>query len=209
MKDPAGQTPNTPQDPPNTPDPASGPPVDPPGRQDPPANSGSGEKAYTKDELEAIVKDRLERERKSAERKAEKDKASAQQQALESQQEWEKLANQRKAVLDTLQPRAELADKYETALNTYVTKEREGLPASVVSLLDKMDYADQIEWIANNKAEFTQPVQDPTAQAHEARRPARLGVDATKAAELQGYSEDPRVAIEQFNASLRQRLPGG
>lgn len=82
----------------------------------PAPNGGTDDKRFTQAELDAIVKDRLERERKKADETAAKTKADAEAAAAKEQGEWKKLAEQHEARVGELEPRVQTA---ETERDTY------------------------------------------------------------------------------------------
>lgn len=145
-------TPN--QDPNPNPDPK---PTDPPApNPDPP--KPDGERQYTKAEMEAIVKDRLDRQTKAAEAKAQKDREEAEAARLKEQGDFEKLANQRQQTITELEAKVAAgdeykarADRYEGALKTHLETQRKDLPAHITALLDRMDPVDQLDYIATNR----------------------------------------------------------
>jgi hypothetical protein len=71
--------------------------------------------------------------------------------ALKKQGDWQKLHEQEKKRADDLEPFKTKAEKYEAALGKLLAKEREGLPKHVLTLLDKLDPAEQLEYIAENR----------------------------------------------------------
>lgn len=115
---PVAQEPQAPVVPPAVPAPA--PPVTPPAPK-------ADEKTFTQAELNAIVKDRLDRERKAAQEKADADKKAAEEEQAKQQGEWQKLAEQRAADLEKLQ--AELTKRDYDALRARVAAENH-LPAA-------------------------------------------------------------------------------
>src|SRR3990172_4923861 len=77
------------------------------------------EKKFTQAELDQIVKDRLERERKKAEAEAEKARKMAEADALEKNQEWQKLAEQRQARIDELEKQSAELEPYQAEAKKY------------------------------------------------------------------------------------------
>lgn len=53
--------------------------------------------------------------------------------------------------VESLTPRAEKAERYEAALEKLLEREREGLPEYIVRLLDRMDPAEQLEYISEHR----------------------------------------------------------
>lgn len=116
-----------------------------------------------KDRVEEIVEDRLRRAQEKADRDKANAEAKAAQDALEKNQQFEELANARAAEIETL--KAELAQRegVEETLSTY--RERVGnsvksrmenlnLSSGVVALLEKMDPAEQQDWLDENEGDF-------------------------------------------------------
>ena len=111
--------------------------------------------------IEADLKVRLERERKKSEAAADKARKEAEDAALETQQEWQKLAEQRQTritELEPLQAQMETAEatieRYKGALTSMLEAQRKDLPAHILSLLDKQDPVDQLEYLAANADEL-------------------------------------------------------
>jgi small-conductance mechanosensitive channel len=104
-----------------------------------------------------------EREKAKADFDAEADKArkKADAAALEKNQEWQTLAEQRATELATLtQEKVELepfkgqADKYKKALEGILAKQKESLPKFVLPLIEKMDVVDAMEYITAHAKEL-------------------------------------------------------
>lgn len=127
-----------------------------------PENSGKkpvtfeSEEAYQAD-IEAKLKERLERERRKGEEAAAKAKREAEEAAALKNGEWQKLAEQRaadleKANADLKQAEAvqAKADRYEAALKKQLEAQRAAMPKHILALLDKLDPAEQLEYIATN-----------------------------------------------------------
>jgi hypothetical protein len=119
------------------------------------------ERAFTQAEVDQIVKDRLERERKKAADDAKKSKDATDAQALKEQAKWQELAEKHEARVKELETALESGGKdleaqagqtkrFEAALQKFLDEQRKGLPAHIVSLLDKLDAVDQLEYIAAN-----------------------------------------------------------
>jgi len=108
--------------------------------------------------LEEKLKERLERERKKAEEAAKKAADEAVAEAAKKNGEWEKVAQQREKEaaealqkLQELEPVKEKAERYSQALGKLLETQRAGLLEAITKLLDKLDGADQLEWLAANK----------------------------------------------------------
>lgn len=116
----------------------------------------------------ALDKEREDRKKlEKAQREAAKDQDEAEQKRLIEQQEWQKLAEQRQAKIAEIEkqvsemtPFKERVERYGKALMAHLETQRQGLPAHVLTLLDKLDPAEQLEYIAAN-AEALKPQQPP------------------------------------------------
>lgn len=114
-------------------------------------NAGDGDKRFTQAELDAIVADRLKRATESAERKAATERQKAEERAATEQGQFKELAEQRQSRIAELEPFEAKATRYEAALTTLLTAQRKDLPGHLTALLDKLDPAEQLEWIAANQ----------------------------------------------------------
>lgn len=129
----------------------------------PEPNGGSTEEAkFTQSQLEAIVKDRLERERKKAETATAKAREDAEAAALTKNAEWQALAERRAEQLTAAEAKAaevdsvqQRADRYEVALKSHLDSQRKDLPAHITALLDKLDPVEQLEWLSANREALT------------------------------------------------------
>jgi hypothetical protein len=106
-------------------------------------------------DAERAEKRKLEKEQKD---KRTADEAAAVQK-LEADKDFQKLAEQRGKKLDELQqqvatlaPTAERVKALDTALGAILAKEREGLPAHIITLLDALAPEKQLEYLAANRA---------------------------------------------------------
>lgn len=124
-------------------------------------NAGDGDKRFTQAELDAIVADRLKRATESAERKAARERQEAEERAASEQGEFKKLADQRQARIAELEPFEAQATRYGAALTKLLDAQRKDLPGHITALLDKLDPAEQLEWIAANQ-EALKPAQAGT-----------------------------------------------
>ncbi|HBY46019.1 MAG TPA: hypothetical protein DEU95_06260 [Chloroflexi bacterium] len=97
---------------------------------------------------------KVEDEHKALKRQVDESTAEARKAedvALAEQKKFEELATKRQSDLDALKPKADKADRYETALKALLTTEREGLPAHILPLLDRMEPDEQLAYIAQNR----------------------------------------------------------
>ena len=125
------------------------------------AKSEKKEKTFTQAELDQIVKDRLERERKKHEADADKARKDAEAAALEKNEEWQKLAEKRAQDLQTLsqekadlEPYKEQAEKYKKALDDQLAKIKEKLPKHLLPLIDKLDPVEAMAYITEHAEEL-------------------------------------------------------
>lgn len=153
------------------------------------SSSTQSEKTFSQAELEAIIEQRLTRERSKAQAAADKAKAEADQKALIEQGEWKTLAEQRAARVAELEPLSTQveqlksdAKKYRDAIAKYADAAKANVPENVRALLDRLDPIDQLDWIATNAASLTpeskaQPIGTP--QNKQAPKP-NAGATATE-----------------------------
>ena len=119
---------------------------------------GGDERRFSKAEMDAIVQDRLDRDRKARERDNEKSRREAEEKALKEQSEWQKLAEKHAARISELEPlhatveetNAQLG-RYKGALEAHLATQRDSLPDHIMDLLDRFDPVDQLEWLAKNR----------------------------------------------------------
>ena len=129
----------------------------------------------TKAEFQAAVdemlKERLQRADRKAQEAAVKAKELAEAEAAQRNGEWQSLAEKHAAKLAKLEPEIEelkpKLERYEKALQAQLEAQRKAVPKAVLSLLDQLDPASQLEWLANNREALqVSPVPStPKAQA--------------------------------------------
>jgi plasmid stabilization system protein ParE len=115
-------------------------------------------KTQLQQQIDAVVKDRLEREQKKTDAATKQAREEAEAKALVEQQEWKKLAEKYAGRITELEAKAaevEAAsterDRYKAALGGYLENERKGLPDHILTLLDRFDPVAQLEYIAANR----------------------------------------------------------
>jgi len=115
------------------------------------------EKKFSQAELDAIIDDRLKRERKKSEDATEKARKKAEEEALTKNQEWKTLAETRATeIADLTKEKAELepfkeqAEKYKAALDDQLKKIKEKLPKHLLPLIDKLDPVEAMAYITEN-----------------------------------------------------------
>jgi hypothetical protein len=142
---------------------------------------------YTKAEIEAIVKDRLERQKKAVDANTAKIAEEARLRALVESGDYKKLADEREAALYAAQKQLAEMERYQTALSAQLEREKAGLPQYVLDLLADKSVVDQLEYLAkhgkalrmtaepaapnlNGASKSAKPVVDPKARAEELQR---------------------------------------
>lgn len=112
--------------------------------------------------VDEMLKERLEREKKKTEEATRKAAADAEAEAAKKNGEWQKVAEAKeKEIAENAKKLAELdaingkATKFEGALKKQLETLRKDLPASITTLLDKLDAAEQLEWLATNRESLT------------------------------------------------------
>jgi hypothetical protein len=115
----------------------------------------SGEKLFTQADLERQIDDRLKRERAKNEAAAAKAAKEAEEQQAIRQGEYQKLAEDRKAQLEQLAPKAELADRLSEIVAKQLETEIAAWPESVRAIMPAEDspLLERITW-----AERTRPL---------------------------------------------------
>lgn len=129
-----------------------------------PGEGGDGkpaERTFTQAELNAQIDDRLRREREKNERESNERAAEAERKALTEQSKFKELSETLQGQLDakatevtTLQARLEAAEK---ALTSSLEGLRKDIPQHIITLLDKMTPADQLEYISTNAEQLKPP----------------------------------------------------
>ncbi len=146
--------------------------------------------------VDEMLKDRLEREKKKTEEATRKAAADAEAEAAKKNGEWQKVAEAKeREIAENAKKLAELdaisgkASKFETALQKQLENLRKDLPASITALLDKLDAAEQLEWLAANRESLTKKGPD--------------GVPPTPPPNGDGDSKATEEARKTFQRQLR------
>lgn len=126
-----------------------------PGTVTPVTPEKSGEKLFTQDDLNRAIDDRLKRERSKAETQAQKAQQEVDERRKVEQGEWQKLAEDRKAQIDQLTPKGELAERLQALVAKQLETELAAWPESVRAIMPAADspLLERIEW-----AERTRPL---------------------------------------------------
>lgn len=111
--------------------------------------------------VDQIVKDRLAREKKKSDEDAERARKQAEEESLLKNQEFEKLANDRKKSIEDLQaqlndllPLKDQVEKYRSAMEASIKAQVEKLPPAVKVLLEKLDPIEQSQYLAAHAKEL-------------------------------------------------------
>jgi hypothetical protein len=99
----------------------------------PPAASGESE-TFTKEQIEALIKDRLDRQRAQFEAQRAQAERQAHEAALVEQQKWQELAEQRAAELAKLTPMAERVTTLESLMSAQISARAAALPPALREL---------------------------------------------------------------------------
>lgn len=143
-------------------------------QQTPPAETPkeSKGKVYTEAELKDEIERRLKSQKSAIEAAQAKERKQQEDAALAQQGEYQKLAEERQQRIGELERQiaesetvTSQRDRYKGTLAKFLAKEREGLPAHILKLLDRMDEADQLDYIAEN-ADDLKPAAESKNGAH-------------------------------------------
>lgn len=118
---------------------------------------------FTQADIDRIVTERLEREKRKGDEAAKTAAEAAAAKALKENSQFKELSEKQAATLlekETvlIQTKAQTEtltqerDKYKTALEEHVKERRTGLPDSITVLLDKLDPVEQMAWLSKNAA---------------------------------------------------------
>lgn len=101
--------------------------------------SGNNERLFTQAELDAIVRDRLDRERRKSQEMTAKAQQEAAEKALQEQGEYKKLADQLAAKVAVLEPATQQIAAYDEVMQPHIAARIEALPEAMRSLIDADD----------------------------------------------------------------------
>lgn len=125
-------------------------------------------KYVSKDRVEELIRERLEREKESAQKKQAEAERKAAREALAKNQEFEELAKTQAEELEALRAQLSEKEELETSLSTYRERvgnsvrgrvEKLNLPQGVAKLLENMDPAEQQDWLDENEGDFSHSTQ--------------------------------------------------
>lgn len=103
----------------------------------------TGDRTFSQAELDAAIKSRLEREKASAKKSVEAKEAERLQLASE------------------LEVERSLNEKYKTAMEKWVEVQTKNLPEATKELIQKLDLADQIEWLEKHGVNLARVPMNP------------------------------------------------
>jgi colicin import membrane protein len=124
------------------------------------------EKKFSQEELDRHIAERLEREQKKRAKDAEKAAEEARLKALEESKDVTKLAEERGRLLAErekelaeLRTKAEQGERAAAALRKQLDAAMVDVPEHIKALLATKPEADQLEWLAENKAKLAPAAQ--------------------------------------------------
>lgn len=147
---------------------------------------------FTQADVDRLIKERLDRADKKAKEAADKAKKEAADKALADNAEWQKLAESRGKEVEGMASFKDKAERYEKALMTQLEKAREGLTPAALKLLDKLDPAEQLEFIAENRDELL-PQEDKGKPANVGKYPPSGKSTMSKEEAEKGRREDTKI----------------
>lgn len=115
------------------------------------------EKKFSQAELDALIAERLKRQKTAFEAQQQKQKDEAEQRTLTEQQQFKELAQKHEARVKELEPLQSEVETLRAVVQQQLDVAKKDMPKHITALLDKMAPADQLAWIAENKAELTKP----------------------------------------------------
>ena len=148
------------------------------------ADAKNKEKRFTQAELDAIVQDRLAREKEASAKAAEKSAKKAADEAAAKNGEWQTLAETRAVELETAAIEIartaqveERAETYKNVLSAHVAKLTEKLPENIKALLADKDPVAQLEYLTKYGATLgikdgVPPTPSPDSTTSEAKSAA-------------------------------------
>lgn len=136
-------------------------------------SDSEAEKKFTQADLDRVVSERLEREKKQREKAATKAREEAEAKALEDQKEYQSLAEKRQEKIGELEAEVERlsgvvadvepkAKKYQATLEKELEARMEGVPDYIKGLLEGRDPVDQLTWLTENHEQVTGPQDRPS-----------------------------------------------
>ena len=125
-----------------------------------------GERTFTQAELEAAIKDRLERQRRALEADQAKAREATEAAALAEQGKYKELADKAHAELATIRPQAERAATLEALIAQHIDALLPRLPESLRALLPKgLPIDQQYAWVQEAERQAAALTKAPPAPA--------------------------------------------
>jgi hypothetical protein len=107
----------------------------------------------------------LKREKAQADQQRQADE----EQRLAQQNQFKELAESRQSKIAELEPRAAQAERYEAALKKHLEGLRRDVPEHLLPLLDRMDPAEQLDYLAENRDKLAPASSGTSGQQTQAR----------------------------------------
>lgn len=130
---------------------------------DAPGEEDQDEKTFTQGDVDRIVSERLERERRKEAEKQRKAEAAARQQALEENEQFKELAEEKanrvaelEAELEDLKPYKDSSERYREVLDSQLEAQKKDLPGYIKDLLEEKDPAEQLRYLSEHGSEFAE-----------------------------------------------------
>ena len=153
------------------------------------SGAGDAEPRFTQADINKMIGERLEQERRKAAKEAEKAQAEAERKALAENQQWKELAEKTAQELQTARAAAERVERVDELVKSMYDARTKTLPAALrkaVESLPVTDPLDRLKWLDENEALFRQTTSVPDINAGQAQqgRPATLygGLDPNELA---------------------------
>jgi len=148
--------------------------------------ANSKDRTFTNAEVESIIKDRLDRQKRANETAASKAADEARLKALAENNEWQKVATEREAELNAAQQKLNELSRYEQALASQLEREKVGLPQYILDLLAEKPVVDQLEYLLKHAKTLRQTSETPAPSLNGANKSAKPVIDVkARAEELQ------------------------
>ena len=152
------------------------------------------EPKFTQDDINRIIDERLARERRQQQEKDEANKKTVEELLLIEQGKFKELSDRREKEIGDL---SGALDAHKSAVTKYLEHLRKQVPATVLTLLDKLSAVDQLDWIATNIESLKQEAKQP---------PAPAGVPATPKPNGSGASAEEQDAAKRELARQQHRI---
>lgn len=125
------------------------------GQAETPVNAG--DKKFSQAELDALIAERLKRQKAAFEAQQQKQKDEAEQRTLTEQQQYKELAAKHEARVKELEPLQSEVETLRAIVQQQLDVAKKDLPKHITALLDKMAPADQLAWVVENRSALVTP----------------------------------------------------